>query len=88
MTLIHALGLAAAIATVVIAIVLALRRGPFAGVRCPSCGYDLRGTRHSVRCPECGAPNAFFAIPRSPFTKLKLRRLLGDIHAANRDDRP
>lgn len=23
--------------------------------RCPSCGYDLHGTR-GVRCPECGGP--------------------------------
>ena len=29
------------------------RRDPFAGLNCPTCGYDLRGLSEP-RCPECG----------------------------------
>ena len=37
------------------------RHGPMRtspGLRCASCGYDLRGTLKSERCPECGFPVA------------------------------
>jgi hypothetical protein len=30
-------------------------------LRCPQCGYDLRGSLHSLRCPECGTPFEVYA---------------------------
>ncbi|HMQ15539.1 MAG TPA: hypothetical protein PKC49_06140 [Phycisphaerae bacterium] len=48
-----------------------------AELRCPACGYDLRGLPRDGRCPECGGPVAA-ALAKSPLLfsdRVWLRRM-------------